>query len=184
MLCPTLITTFPLYCILYCYLSYFVTFIYNKEFCQTFMYPLYISLRFTWCKTMFIWTIQGEWKSRNKWWHSGTPCFTSGFRVRLVWSFVIFLFNSCLWTVDAFVFEPTIQGEAQSLIKYQVALPVLKFVLCEVFIFLFFIVLHLSLKFWLFCIRAIPFLNSLSLPGYMCGVFQYDYCKKFHGQKT
>ena len=58
-------------------------------------------------------------------------------RVRLVWGFVIFLFNSCLWTVDAFVFEPTIQGEAQSLIKYQVSLPVLKFVLCEVFSYYF-----------------------------------------------
>lgn len=132
---------------------------------------------------MFIWTIQGEWKSRNKWWHSGTPCFTSGFRVRLVWGFGIFLFNSCLWTVDAFVFEPTIQGEAQSLIKYQVSLPVLKFVLCE-FFFLFFILLHLSLKFWLFCIRAITFLNSLSLPRYMCGVFQYDYCKNFSWAKN
>ena len=32
MLCPPLITTFPLYCILYCYLCYFATFIYNKEF--------------------------------------------------------------------------------------------------------------------------------------------------------
>ena len=101
------------------------------------MYPVYISMRFTWCKAMFIWTIQGEWKSRNKWWHSGTPCFTSGFRVRLVWGFVIFLFNSCLWTVNAFVFEPTIQGEAQSLIKYQVSLPVLKFVLCEFFFYYF-----------------------------------------------
>jgi hypothetical protein len=70
------------------------------------------------------------------------------------------------------------------LIKYQVSLPFLKFVLCEVFIFLFFIVLHLSLKFWLFCIRAIPFLNSLSLPGYMCGVFQYDYYKNFSWAKN